>query len=78
MEPKRDAKLEPSASASIMSILNDLPVNSQARVLLAVCGWCGFDGAIYGLVRHATGTDGEPPVAVPPPLFSGSFPSGMD
>lgn len=73
MEPKRDAALEPSAAADIMKILNDLPVGSQARVLLAVCGWCGFDGAIYGLVRHATGTDGDPPVVVPPPGYSGSL-----
>jgi hypothetical protein len=70
MEPERDAKKEPDAAAAVMKILHDLPEGSQARVLLAVCGWCGFDGAIYGLVRHATGEE-RLPVAqlpdVPPP-----------
>ena len=64
MKPKRDEQGEIGAAAETMAALKGLPEASQARVLLAVCGWCGFDGAIYGLIRHATGED---PSLIPPP-----------
>jgi len=65
MKPKRDVAKEPEAAAAVMKALHELPEGSQARVLLAVCGWCGFDGAIFGLVRHATGEDKLPVAEMP-------------
>ena len=66
MTPKRNEQGEIVAAAEVMASIKGLPEASQARVLLAVCGWCGFDGAIYGLLRHATGEDPSLIPAVPP------------
>jgi len=71
-EPPRSPDKEPQAAANLMKILHELPLGSQARVLAAACAWCGFDGAIYALVRHATGKDDLPVAELPkpPPGFS--------
>jgi hypothetical protein len=68
VKTERDLEKEPEAAAAVMKVLNELPEGSQARILLAVCGWCGFDGAVFALMRYATGEDRLPVAELPPDI----------